>query len=212
MVNAIDYTVVTPLDDEDFSGPEPKSSMGILAAISKAEDAFRDWQATCSAIDDVYNLDGWGATYDGSAITNIGWQDVKLDLFWSSFEVLKPAVYARPPQPVVSPLFKDTRRLPNVTAELLERCAISSLQRTNINDVMTHCRDDMLFAGRGVQWTRYETDKDGKRVCVEHVDRKDFLHEPTRKWEECGWVAKRSWLTMKEMRARFSKTSGKLYK
>lgn len=201
MADAID-------DEETFSGEEPKSSAAILASISKAEDAFRDWQTTCSSIDNVYNLDGY--SYDGISDAP-GWMDAKLDLFWSSFEVLKPAIYARPPQPVVSPLFKDARQLPNVTAELLERCAVSSLQRTNINDVMIHCRDDMLFAGRGVQWTTYEADKDGKRVCVEHVDRKDFLHEPTRKWEECGWVAKRSWLTRPEMRARFSKTSGKLY-
>lgn len=209
---ADDITYTTPQDDDEaFTGPDPKSSANILAQIKKAEDAFRDWQTTCSAIDEVYNLDGY--SYDGISDTP-RWNDAKLDLFWSSFEVLKPAVYARPPQPVVAPLFKDNRQLPSVTAELLERCAISSLQRTNINDVMTHCRDDMLFAGRGVQWTTYEADKSGKnkRVCVEHVDRKDFLHEPTRKWEECGWVAKRSWLTRPEMRKRFSKTSGDAYK
>lgn len=208
VADTTDYTI--PQDDEDtFTGDEPKSSAGILAQIDKAEDAFRDWQTTCSTIDRIYNLDGYA--YDGISDTP-AWNDAKLDLFWASFEVLKPAVYARPPQPVVAPLFKDNRQLPSTTAELLERCAISSLQRTNINDVMMHCRDDMLFAGRGVQWSTYEADKDGKRVCVEHVDRKDFLHEPTRKWEECGWVAKRSWLTRKEMRKRFYKTSGDVYK
>lgn len=208
MPEPLDYT--TPQDaDEEFTGTEPKSAAGILAQIDKAEDAFRDWQTTCAAIDRVYNLDGFA--YDGISDTP-AWNDAKLDLFWSSFEVLKPAVYARPPQPVVAPLFKDNRPLNSTAAELLERCAISSLQRTNINDVMIHCRDDMLFAGRGVQWTTYEADKDGKRVCVEHVDRKDFLHEPTRKWEECGWVARRAWLTRKEMRSRFYKTSGDAYK
>lgn len=208
MADPIDYTA-TDENEETFTGEEPKSSAGILAQLKKAEDAFLDWQTTCSAIDNVYNLDGFA--YDGISDTP-AWNDAKLDLFWSSFEVLKPAVYARPPQPVVAPLFKDNRQLPSTTAELLERCAISSLQRTNINDVMIHCRDDMLFAGRGVQWATYEADKDGKRVCVEHVDRKDFLHEPTRKWEECGWVARRAWMTRKEMRKRFFKTSGDAYK
>src|SRR3546814_13036948 len=85
------------------------------------------------------------------------------DLFWASYEVLKPAVYARPPQPVVAPLFKDNRRLQNVTAEMLERCAVSVFTRTDIDDAMTHVRDDVIFAGRGAMWLRYENE-DGEQI------------------------------------------------
>jgi hypothetical protein len=203
--------MIDELDTETFSGPEPKKSAGVLSSLKKAEDAFRDWQTTCSTIDAIYNLDGGGYGGPRADLDAYGWADTKLDLFWASYEVLKPAVYARPPQPVVAPIFKDNRRLPAVTAEMLERCAISTLKRTGINDVMMNTRDDMLFAGRGVIWPTYEADEDGKRVCFEHVDRKDFLHEPVRKWEECGWVAKRSWMTRKGLRKRFYKTSGDAY-
>lgn len=199
-------------DTETFVGPEPKSSIGILSALKKAEDAFTEWQATCQTIDEIYNLDGAGYGGVRADLDDYGWSDAKLDMFWASYEVLKPAVYARPPVPVVAPMFKDSKRLPNVTAELLERCSVSTLKRTGIDDIMTHVRDDLIFTSRGVMWLTYEADKDGKRVCFEHLDRRDFLHEPCRKWSEVGWVARRAWMTRKEMRKRFYKTSGDAYK
>ncbi len=201
----------TERENEEFTGPEPKSSAGILSALRKAEDAFRDWQIQCSDIDAIYNL---GDAGDGvrHAFGEYEFRDTQLDLFWSSFEVLKPAVYARPPQPVVSPLFKDNRRLPNVTAEVLERTSVSVLKRTCIDAAMKQVRDDLIFTSRGQLWLTYEDGKDGKCVDIEHADRKDFLHEPARKWQEVGWAAKRSWLTRAGARKRFKKTSGDAYK
>lgn len=194
-------------DDEPFAGEEPKSSRAILAALKKAEDAFREWQNVCQDVDDLYNLNEYRTD-----LQSVGWQDADLDLFWSSFEVLKPAVYARPPQPVVAPLFKDGKALHNLTAELLERCAISTFVRTGINDVMLLLRDDLIFTGRGAPWVRYEVENGKHSVCVEHKDRLDFLHEPARKWTEVGWVAAAAWMTQKDMRKRFHKTSGDAYK
>lgn len=194
---------------ESFVGEDVDSSAGVLAALKKAEDAFRDWHTTCGIIDDIYSRSGYGPSgrrdNDGFA-----WQDSALDLFWASFEILKPAVYARPPQPVVTPLFKDSRRLPNLTAEVLERAAVSVFRRTDMNEVMLNVRDDLIFAGRGALWLRYEND-DGQQVCVEHKDRLDFLHEPARKWSEVGWVAAASWLTKKQMRERFEGHSADAY-
>src|SRR3546814_8284242 len=63
---------------------------------------------------------------------------------WSSdvcsSDLLKPAVYARPPQSVVAPLFKDNRRLQNVTAEMLERCAVRSEERRVGKECVSTCR------------------------------------------------------------------------
>lgn len=194
-------------EDETFEG-ETKSSKAILTAIRKAEDTFREWQTTCQVIDEIYSLEGDTLR---SFVDGYDWRDSELDLFWSSFEVMKPAIYARPPQPVVSPLFKDGKPVNTTTAELLERCAISVFKRTGINDIMTHTRDDLLFAGRGALWVRHEVEDEGHEICVEHKDRLDFLHEPARKWCEVGWVAAASWMTKREMRKRFSKTSGDAY-
>ena len=192
--------------DEAFVGEEPKSSRAVLAALKKAEDAFREWQNICQDVDDLYNLNEYRTD-----LQSVGWQDADLDLFWSSFEVLKPAVYARPPQPVVAPLFKDGKPLHNLTAELLERCAISTFVRTDMNDVMLSLRDDLLFTGRGSPWVRYENEGGEHSVCVEHKDRLDFLHEPARKWSEVGWVAGAAWMTKKDMRKRFRSNSGDRY-
>lgn len=191
-----------------FAGTEEdrrdRASKPILDALRRADKEFNDWQATCHDIDSIYNLDGGGLTGDGESYH---WTDAKLDLFWSSFEILKPAVYARPPRPAVAPMFRDSRKLHNTTAELLERVAYSSFARTNIDDVMTQVRDDLIFAGRGVMWLRYESD-DGQKVCIEHLDRTDFLHEPARKWGEVGWVAARFWMTQEELEKRFTLTQG----
>jgi hypothetical protein len=205
-------SVETDLEEADsFKGDsdsKPKSSASVLAALRKAEDAFRPWQTTCDLIDRVYNKDGY---LDGFGPDWGSWKDSELDLFWASFEILKPAVYSRPPQPVVAPLFKDGEAIMNVTAEMLERCAVSVFKRTGIDDVMLGARDDLIFAGRGPLWVRHEVEKGKHAVCVEHKDRLDFLHEPARKWSEVGWAAGAAWLTRKEMKARFRKVSGDAY-
>jgi hypothetical protein len=80
---------------------------------------------------------------------------------------------------------------------------------------MREVRDDMVVTARGTVWIRYEAaEKDNdftQRVCIEHTDRKDFLHDPARKWKEVDWVAKRSWGTRKKWRKRFKAISGDQY-
>src|SRR3546814_6155556 len=102
-------------ETEEFVGPDPKSSKGILSALRKAEDAFREWHATCSTIDDIYNLDGNGYGGVRADLDGYGWRDAQLDLFWSSYEVLKTAVYDRPTQTVVATIFSDHSRLQYLT-------------------------------------------------------------------------------------------------
>lgn len=185
--------------DED----DKNSSSFVLKAIDDAKKAFEDWESRCQLIDDVYSL-------KSRIETNGGWLDSELDLFWSSYEILKPAVYARPPQPVVSTQFKDRDPVKSKTAELLERVSVSAFDRSNIDDVMIEVRDDLIFTNRGVMWLTYESD-DGQKVCIEHLDRCDFLHEPARKWSEVGWVARRAWMSKKELKKRFGKESGDAY-
>jgi len=183
---------------------DTKSSARVLSAIKKAERAFNSWQALCDRIDEVYSR----ADYVESE-----WQDPDYDLFWASMEIMKPAIYARPPVPVVSPEFKSRKPLMNVTAELLERSAISGFHRGDIDEAMICTRDDLIFYNRGQMRVLYEADEagGGQRICVENLDRKDFLHPPARKWSEVPWVAFRAWMTKTEMRKRFSKRSGKAY-
>lgn len=192
-------------DPKQFAGDDKqqrdKASQPILDALDSARDAFRDWDTTCRVIDDLYSREG--SHYSHMLETYGGdWRDAQMDMFWSSSEVLKPAIYAKPPVPAVSPIFKDGGPVKATTAEMLERAAVSTFKATGIDEVMQSVRDDLIFTNRGVMWMRYETD-DGKRVCVEHLDRDDFLHEPTRKWSQVGWVAGGFWMSLDEIKKRF---------
>lgn len=198
-----DYVEEQDADTLEVEG-DAKSSARVLSAIKKAERALHSWQCLCDTIDEVY-------AYDKA--DEVDWRDPDYDLFWASMEIMKPAVYCHPPLPVVSPQFKDRRKLQNITAEMLERSVTSAFDRTDIDEGMICLRDDLIFYNRGQLWVTYETDEKGggKRICVEHIDRKDFLNPPARKWSEVPWVARRAWMTKAEMRKRFRKTSGDAY-
>lgn len=204
-------------DDEELEpsdslivADEPKSSASVLKQLREWEKEYRDWQDICDQIDDVYSRKDYSSTAVDRTSPN-SWADAELDLFWASYEILKPAVYARAPKPVVSPQFKDRRPVKNKTAELLERTSISAFDRSDIDSVMCEVRDDLIFTNRGVMWLTYETE-DGQKVCFEQLDRKDFRHQPARKWSEVGAVARRAWMTRKDMRKRFAKYSKDAYK
>lgn len=191
------------LEDQREAG----SSGAILEAIADAEKAFDPYMAYCRTVDKVYSLTLSSASIDS--------YDETFALFWASMEILKPAIYAKPPKPVASPRFKDGGKLEKTTAELMERCLESAFDRGGIDEVMLGVRDDLALTNRGVAWVTYETDEKGggQRVCLEHLDRQDFLHEPARKWSEVGWVARRAWMTLTEMKKRFkNKTREELEK
>lgn len=161
--------------------------------IEEAEKCFAKYQETCDNIDRLYS------DLDYLAKTNV---DREFQIFWANLEVLKPSVYARPPKPVVSQRYRqDRKELPRRAADLLERSLDTSFDLNDIDGTMRLVRDDLVTNARGVVWPIYTTRKDeagnkvSERVSTDHVDRKDFLHEPARKWAEVGWVARRSWLT-----------------
>lgn len=178
--------------DEDL--PERGESQYWLDLIENAEGVFDEWQDAADKIDKAY-----ATLSDLRSVV----RDRQFQLFWSNIQVMGPSVYARPPVPVVTPKFKDRRPLYRNASELLERACVVSFDMADIDQHMLALRDDLTIVGRGAAWVRYESDEDGERVCYEHVDRKDFLHEPARKWHEVDWVARRAWLTKEEMEERF---------
>lgn len=143
-------------------------------------------------------------------------RDREFQIFWANLEVLKPSIYSRPPVPVVIPRFKSTDPVKRLAAEILERATIVAFELEDINEVMLQVRDDLATIARGCVWVRFEskdeTPRDEpERVCVEYVNRVDFLHDPARVWKEVDWVAKRSFLSQDEMRKRFKGTSKLAY-
>ncbi|WP_336947230.1 hypothetical protein [Asaia sp. HN010] len=186
------------LEDQE----DNKSSDVVLAALAEAQRAFRPWQDNCDRIDKKWSL--------SRNIANASdWSDAEFDIFWASTEILKPAIYSRPPVPVVATRFSIRDPFTDQISDMLERTLMTTLDLSDIDDVMRHLRDDLVMAARGVPWVTY--DEDAERACVEHLDRTDFLHEPARKWAEVGWVARCGWMTRKQMRDRFQSHSGQAY-
>ena len=183
-------------------GPS-RSARPWLRALEEAERVFAPWQEVCDNIDRLYaDLEKLRA----------GSTERQMQIFWANMEVLKPAIYARPPVPVVTGRFRDRKPLTRHASEILERCLVSGFDAEDINASMILARNDLAAYGRGVIWPRYEADERGERVCFDHVDRRDFVHDPARKWKEVGWTARRTYHSREEMRTRFEATSDGVWK
>lgn len=180
---------------KDFQ--EPRSSAVVWDAICEAKKEFDPYLRYCDIVDRLVSASG-----DLMLQRGYFFSDQEFDLLWSSLEILKPAVYCKPPQAVVAPRFNDRNKVASVASELLERCLNSTFDRSDFDQTMLEVRDDLIIAARGVIRTTYET-KDGKQVCNDHVDRCDFLHEPARKWTEVGWVAFAAYLDKRSYEKRF---------
>lgn len=175
---------------------EPESSKAWLNLIEDAEKAMKDWQDKSDSIDKKFA--------DLSRLAGIV-RDREFQLFWANIQVLGPSIYSRPPVPVVVPRFRNRKPIPRTASELLERATSVQFEKEDIDATMILIRDDLTRLARGVAWVRYEdTEKNRDRLCIEHLDRRDWLCSPARKWQEVDWVARRAWMTADEMEKRFT--------
>jgi len=195
-------------DDHEYNPAiEPGSAKAWLNLLRESEKAFERWNDHCDAIDKRYaNLERLSTKA----------RDREFQMFWANIEVLKPSIYAKPPVPVVVSKFKDRRPLYQAASEMMERCCVVAFDLAHINELMLLVRDDVALYSRGVPWVRYE-DGNGEdyypyeKVCVDHKNRRDFLHSLSRSWREVDWVAGASYLTRAQARKRFHPYSGDCY-
>lgn len=177
--------------DQSYEGQAeekgPRLSKPYLDMIRESETAFRSYQERCDTIDKRYaNLDQMAEALG----------DREFQIFWANMEVLKPSIYQRAPRPVVDTRHTDGGEVPRKAAEILERALAYDVEADALHETLIEVRDDLAIAGRGVAWVL----DDGR--CI-HVDRRDFVHEPARKWSEVGWIARRAWLTRERGVERF---------
>jgi hypothetical protein len=171
----------------------PVSAGPYCRALKDAEKAFQTYQDKVTSIEKLYASLKTMSEAAG---------DREFQIFWANLEVLKPTIYTRPPQPVVQPRQRSgknmllPKELGRTAAEILERALEYDVEADDLHDTLIQVRDDLAIGARGVPWVL------DNGQCI-HVDREDFLHEPARKWSEVGWVARRAYLTRKEIEARF---------
>src|SRR4029077_11485152 len=196
-------------DERDYNpAVEPKSAKAWLNLLQESEDAFEDWNAHCDKIDRQYA--------SNERLSSVS-RNREFQMFWANAEVIKPAIYARPPIPVVMPKFQDRRPVYQAASEVLERCAVVAFDLAHIYDCLKLIRDDVALIGRGVAWCRYEAGGgdsyyDFEKVCIDYKHRRDFLHSISRCWYEVTWVAAASYLTRSQARERFHEHSGNAYR
>ena len=159
------------------------------------DDIFRTYNQKCDGIDKIYS--------DIESISKNA-QDSEYRLFWANVEVLKPSTYARAPVPVVDAAFGERDSLKIHASEIQERALIYERDRDDMHDTLKQIRDDLILGNRGVPWVRIAVSPAGEaQISFEHVDRKDFLHDPARKWKEVGWVGRKIYLNRNEIMKRW---------
>lgn len=138
----------------------------------------------------------------------------RFNVLWSNVETLKPALYARDPQPEVERRFKDRDPVGRVGSEVLERCIAYVLDRANVGHKMRQAVNDRLLPGRGTLWVRYKgefrplSESEGEELTNEHVHVdyvywQDFGHSAARHWEEVRYVWRRVYYKRNELVERF---------
>lgn len=131
----------------------------------------------------------------------------KMNVLWSNVETIKPALYAKDPNPKVSRRFRDKDPVGRWAATVLERAASFGFDAYDRGYAIRNAVADYLLPGRGQIWISYRPSiaKEGEtetleweRVDWRHLNWKDFLHNPARTWDEVWWVAKAEYLSKDE--------------
>ena len=151
----------------------------------------------------------------------------RFNILWSNVETLKPALYARAPQPDVSRRFKDADKVGRTASEVLERAVSYTIDCEDQDARLKSSVEDRLLPGRGVMWHRYhpsfaETDrKDAiteepeeelayEEVKIDYVYWKDFGHNLARTWNEVWLVWRKVYLTREKLVDRFGEVGEKI--
>jgi hypothetical protein len=161
----------------------------------------------------------------------------KTNLFWSNIQVLKAALYAKPPKVDVSNSFKDAEDdVSRVAGNILERMLNHPMEMDNSDfDISAkQAIGDYLIVGMGQMWYAYESeiktgmtepvlDQVGNEIVAaqefdtvvsedapsEYIFWEDFIFSPCRTWAECRWAGKRVYMNRAQLIERFGEKIGR---
>ena len=152
-------------DDQDKgAGYSDKPASYYLDCIESAQNTpeMREWDNRCKKIRKKYRY-----AQSENVLTR------KYQILWSNLEVLKPAVLAKPPLPVVQRRYRDQDPVGREACELLERSCRFQVESNDYFSRLEQLRDDYLLYGRGVARVYYEP----VYISVEDDDDVDGLDE-----------------------------------
>lgn len=155
----------------------------------------------------------------------------KVNLFWSTMQVLLSMLYARPPKADVARSFQDyDDDVARVSGTILQRL-LNRAFNDNVSAWDSAVRqgiEDWLVVGSGQIWLRYEVttepyeipavfDEFGQEISpaaeaerivnedapCDYIYWEDFFYSPARTWHEVRWVARRVFMTKDQLKERF---------
>jgi hypothetical protein len=166
---------------------------------------------------------------DERADESMGEGASKVNLFWSTVQVLLAQLYTKPPKADVSRTYFDAdddqaRVASSILQRILNKGGEDALEQENSFKLAI---EDFLIVGLGQVWVRYELETEQVEVegvpdpvtgelipqlveqvanedaCVDYVHWKDFFYSPARTWNEVRWVARRVYMTKDALTTRF---------
>ena len=164
--------------------------------------------------------------------------EFRVNLFWSTMQVVLSSLYAQPPKADAKRLYDDPNdEASRVGGEILGRLLNNDIQKdgSSSNAAIRTAVQDWSIVGMGQVWARYdvktsietfgevqdpvtgevlipaeEVEKiEDEDALIEWIHWDDFLYSPARIWEEVRWVARRVYMTREQLIARFGEEIGK---
>lgn len=132
---------------------------------------------------------------------------VAYPIFWANTQITHSALYSKTPKPDVRKRYQDTQT-PREISKVIERALEFTLDQESVDDHAHRVVDDYLIAGLGVAKVEYlPTVQDGQitsqKLKLEYVPWNRFFWEPTKDWDDVGWIAILHYLSKAEVKQRF---------
>lgn len=132
---------------KDFGSGDEGLCARWQAEIKAADKVRQDWLSRCDRIERRYRDDELrDDTLD---------DPVRISILWSNIQTLKPAVYSRPPVPVVTRRFRDRDPVARAASMILQRTLAFQIDDGDMHQLMREVVDDYLLYARGTCWARY---------------------------------------------------------
>ena len=174
------------------------------AEFASQSAIFTPWYNSCRRIERRYREK---ADVRTDYPVKTGW--ARFNVLWSNIQTLQPALYSRPPVPVVTRRFRDRDPVARAAATILQRALVYTIDDAALDERIRMCVLDYALYARGTPWIIYEPTFDGAgnftgdRVEWDFIHRDDFMHGPGKTWPEVSWVRRTVRMTRREGIKRF---------
>ena len=148
-------------DDEAISDEE-KAAGYWIGEIERAQKEFKTYHERCDKIAKRYRDE-----------RDQNKEAKRFNILWSNIQTMKPAVYAKPPKPVIERRFMERNDIERVAGMALQRCVSVEIETGGFDESVGGKQGavmDYLLFGRGQVWTRYEADVDDEDSAKQLTD------------------------------------------